>query len=38
MLRRIFWLILLAVGPLAYGQNSGDSTRHVRLDDILVVA
>ena len=38
MLRRILWLILLAIGPLAYGQNSGDSTRHVRLDDILVVA
>ena len=38
MLRRSFWLILLAIGPLAFGQHSGDSTRHVRLDDILVVA
>jgi len=38
IVRGTFWLILLALGPLAFGQHTSDSTRHVRLDDILVVA
>ncbi|MEN9833233.1 MAG: hypothetical protein RL753_387, partial [Bacteroidota bacterium] len=36
--RNLLILLLLAIGPLAQGQVVGDSTRHVRLDDILVVA
>ena len=39
MIRRIASLLLLGVGiSAATAQPVGDSTRHVRLDDILVVA